>query len=82
MVGNDSLVRIHYLGWGVAEGWGGNHRTFLVSARRCDVASVAGLWFTDGLFFIFLSIYLFFIPELISAVTYPIAKIFLPTHVS
>ena len=48
----------------------------LVSARRRDVASVAGLWFTDRLFLFF------FIPELISAITYPIAEIFLSTNVS
>ena len=29
----------------------------LVSARRRDVASVAGLWFTDGLFFPFLFLF-------------------------
>ena len=40
---------------------------FFTSARGDgDVASVAGLWFTGRLFFI---------PELISAVTYPIAEI-------
>jgi hypothetical protein len=51
------------LGEGVELGVGcGTLRKFalLVSARRRDVASVAGLWFTDGLLFFFLYFFYLF----------------------
>ena len=55
----------------------------LVSQRAGDVTSPAWLAYSlQMVFFIFVYFFIFFIPELISAATYPIAEIFLPTHVS